>query len=84
MERLFFSEYDEYNYFTIVSEVPIFRFITPYRIIVAHCGDATAQRDVDDYYCIEDLVKQLVFDAKLTTPYFRDWHATKEVTRMIS
>ncbi|XP_049879947.1 voltage-dependent calcium channel subunit alpha-2/delta-4 isoform X2 [Pectinophora gossypiella] len=44
--------------------------------IETHCGDATTQLDLDDYYCTEDLVKQLVFDAKLTTPYFKEWHAT--------
>lgn len=32
----------------------------------------------DDYYCNEDLVKQLVFDAKLTTPFFKEWNATDE------
>jgi hypothetical protein len=32
----------------------------------------------DDYYCNEDLVKQLVFDAKLSAPYFEYWNATRE------
>lgn len=32
----------------------------------------------DDYYCNEDLVKQLVFDAKLSAPYFENWIATDE------
>ncbi|KAI8438776.1 hypothetical protein MSG28_011164 [Choristoneura fumiferana] len=27
----------------------------------------------NDYYCNEDLVKQLVFDAKLSAPYFQEW-----------
>lgn len=44
--------------------------------ILAHCG--TTPLGKDDYYCNEDLVKQLVFDAKLSTPYFRHWEATDE------
>ncbi|XP_028034568.1 voltage-dependent calcium channel subunit alpha-2/delta-4-like isoform X1 [Bombyx mandarina] len=46
--------------------------------IETHCGNATRELGVDDYYCNEDLVKQLVFDAKLTTPYFENWDATNE------
>ncbi|XP_037968616.2 voltage-dependent calcium channel subunit alpha-2/delta-3 isoform X1 [Plutella xylostella] len=38
-----------------------------------HCGNTSIGKD--DYYCNEDLVKQLVFDAKLTDPYFRTWKA---------
>ncbi|XP_013197195.2 voltage-dependent calcium channel subunit alpha-2/delta-4 isoform X2 [Amyelois transitella] len=41
-----------------------------------HCEKATPL-EKDDYYCNEDLVKQLVFDAKLTTPYFKTWEASK-------
>ncbi|XP_045495247.1 voltage-dependent calcium channel subunit alpha-2/delta-3 [Colias croceus] len=44
--------------------------------VETHCG--TTPLGKDDYYCNEDLVKQLVFDAKLSTPYFRDWRATDE------
>ncbi|KAL4716963.1 hypothetical protein ACJJTC_012774 [Scirpophaga incertulas] len=44
--------------------------------IETHCGDATTQLQKDDYYCNEDLVKQLVFDAKLSAPYFEQWDAT--------
>lgn len=43
-----------------------------------NCGNNTETRGKDDYYCNEDLVKQLVFDAKLTTPYFENWHASEE------
>ncbi|XP_028158814.1 voltage-dependent calcium channel subunit alpha-2/delta-4 isoform X1 [Ostrinia nubilalis] len=43
-----------------------------------HCGNATTQLQKDDYYCNEDLVKQLVFDAKLTTPFFKEWNASDE------
>ncbi|XP_053615733.1 voltage-dependent calcium channel subunit alpha-2/delta-4 isoform X2 [Plodia interpunctella] len=42
-----------------------------------HCEKATPL-EKDDYYCNEDLVKQLVFDAKLTAPYFKTWSASKE------
>ncbi|XP_041974818.1 voltage-dependent calcium channel subunit alpha-2/delta-3 isoform X2 [Aricia agestis] len=44
--------------------------------IETHCG--TTPLGKDDYYCNEDLVKQLVFDAKLSAPYFRSWSATEE------
>lgn len=44
-----------------------------YCIIPAHCGDAKTKLGKDDYYCNEDLVKQLVFDAKLSAPYFQEW-----------
>ncbi|KAG6450470.1 voltage-dependent calcium channel subunit alpha-2/delta-3 isoform X2 [Manduca sexta] len=43
-----------------------------------HCGNARRELGKDDYYCTEDLVKQLVFDAKLSTPYFEKWDATDE------
>ncbi|CAG9796424.1 unnamed protein product [Diatraea saccharalis] len=46
--------------------------------IETHCGDATTQLQKDDYYCNEDLVKQLVFDAKLSAPYFQEWDSTPE------
>ncbi|XP_023935814.1 voltage-dependent calcium channel subunit alpha-2/delta-3 [Bicyclus anynana] len=45
-----------------------------------HCSTTPLGRD--DYYCNEDLVKQLVFDAKLSTPYFRTWEATDEERRL--
>lgn len=45
-------------------------------LVTAHCG--TTPLGKDDYYCTEDLVKQLVFDAKLSTPYFRTWESTEE------
>ncbi|XP_063616457.1 voltage-dependent calcium channel subunit alpha-2/delta-4-like isoform X1 [Cydia splendana] len=41
--------------------------------VETHCGDAQTPIDKDDYYCNEDLVKQLVFDAKLSYPYFHNW-----------
>ncbi|KAH9641729.1 hypothetical protein HF086_003855 [Spodoptera exigua] len=41
-----------------------------------HCGMTPLGKD--DYYCNEDLVKQLVFDAKLSAPYFENWIATDE------
>lgn len=41
-----------------------------------HCGMTPLGKD--DYYCNEDLVKQLVFDAKLSTPYFGNWIATDD------
>ncbi|XP_034830585.1 voltage-dependent calcium channel subunit alpha-2/delta-3 [Maniola hyperantus] len=41
-----------------------------------HCS--TTPLGKDEYYCNEDLVKQLVFDAKLSTPYFRTWEASEE------
>ncbi|XP_045449056.1 voltage-dependent calcium channel subunit alpha-2/delta-3 [Melitaea cinxia] len=44
--------------------------------VETHCG--TTPLGKDDYYCNEDLVKQLVFDAKLSAPYFRTWEATEE------
>lgn len=44
--------------------------------ITEDCNNRT-QLDRNDYYCNEDLVKQLVFDAKLTNPYFKDWIATE-------
>ncbi|CAH2102250.1 unnamed protein product [Euphydryas editha] len=44
--------------------------------VETHCG--TTPLGKDDYYCNEDLVKQLVFDAKLSAPYFRTWEATDE------
>ncbi|XP_063616481.1 voltage-dependent calcium channel subunit alpha-2/delta-3-like [Cydia splendana] len=46
----------------------------------SHCGDKREILDKDDYYCNEDLVKQLVFDAKLSAPYFKDWedHSERE------
>ncbi|KPI95038.1 Voltage-dependent calcium channel subunit alpha-2/delta-4 [Papilio xuthus] len=47
-----------------------------------HCGDEREQLGKDDYYCNEDLVKQLVFDAKLTTPYFATWYATSEERKL--
>ncbi|CAG4977830.1 unnamed protein product [Parnassius apollo] len=47
-----------------------------------HCGDEREQLGKDDYYCNEDLVKQLVFDAKLTTPYFLTWHASEEERKL--
>lgn len=52
--------------------------ITNFNVLLslAHCG--TTPLGKDDYYCNEDLVKQLVFDAKLSTPYFRSWDATQE------
>ncbi|XP_026759265.2 voltage-dependent calcium channel subunit alpha-2/delta-4 [Galleria mellonella] len=46
--------------------------------VETHCGNATTQLGKDDYYCNEDLVKQLVFDAKLTTPYFNTWSRSDE------
>ncbi|CAB3256391.1 unnamed protein product [Arctia plantaginis] len=42
--------------------------------VETHCG--TTPLDINAYYCNEDLVKQLVFDAKLTTPYFETWTAS--------
>lgn len=44
--------------------------------VTEDCNNRT-QLDRDDYYCNEDLVKQLVFDAKLSNPYFKDWIATE-------
>ncbi|XP_026738649.1 voltage-dependent calcium channel subunit alpha-2/delta-4 isoform X2 [Trichoplusia ni] len=41
-----------------------------------HCGMTPLGKD--DYYCGEELVKQLVFDAKLSAPYFEDWVASEE------
>ncbi|XP_073958032.1 ca[2+] channel Muscle-specific alpha2/delta subunit [Choristoneura fumiferana] len=41
--------------------------------VETHCGDAKTKLGKDDYYCNEDLVKQLVFDAKLSAPYFQEW-----------
>ncbi|KAJ8736160.1 hypothetical protein PYW08_006816 [Mythimna loreyi] len=41
-----------------------------------HCGMTPLGKD--DYYCNEDLVKQLVFDAKLSAPYFETWTASDE------
>ncbi|PZC75536.1 hypothetical protein B5X24_HaOG205963 [Helicoverpa armigera] len=41
-----------------------------------HCGMTPLGKD--DYYCNEDLVKQLVFDAKLSAPYFENWIASDE------
>ncbi|XP_072941901.1 voltage-dependent calcium channel subunit alpha-2/delta-4 [Epargyreus clarus] len=46
-------------------------------IFEKHCGNTTTKAK-DDYYCNEDLVKQLVFDAKLSAPYFRNWDASPE------
>lgn len=46
--------------------------------VETHCGNATRGLGVDDYYCNKDLVKQLVFDAKLSAPYFEKWEATPE------
>ncbi|CAH0592660.1 unnamed protein product [Chrysodeixis includens] len=40
-----------------------------------HCGMTPLGKD--DYYCGEELVKQLVFDAKLSAPYFEDWVASE-------
>lgn len=44
--------------------------------VKTHCGNA--QLGQNEYYCNEDLVKQLVFDAKLSNPYFGIWYATDE------
>lgn len=41
-----------------------------------NCGSNRTILGKDDYYCNEDLVKQLVFDAKLSKPYFERWDAS--------
>ncbi|GBP42128.1 hypothetical protein EVAR_21132_1 [Eumeta japonica] len=48
-----------------------------------HCGSATSALGKDDYYCNEDLVKQLVFDAKLSEPYFKEWNP-REAERVLA
>lgn len=44
--------------------------------IDTHCD--TVPLDDNAYYCNEDLVKQLVFDAKLSAPYFKIWTAERD------
>ncbi|XP_075975243.1 ca[2+] channel Muscle-specific alpha2/delta subunit isoform X2 [Anticarsia gemmatalis] len=77
------SEVEAWNFFVGLSKGEINITIQQYPETGAeetnfdvekHCG--TTPLDENAYYCNEDLVKQLVFDAKLSAPYFQNWTAT--------